>query len=572
MALSSYFEIPVIRPTAEELQDFSSLIERHLEVFRAAGLIKIIPPPNWATNLPTEKDAFSFTVNKPIRQELKGSQGVWETANVEQKSLTVPEFKKQAETQGKEVEAKTPAERERIFWKNMGRFPATYGADNPGSLFEKTGCSWNFGNIRSLLTYLDRDLPGINNAYLYFGMWKALFAWHSEDLDLYSVNYVHFGYPKEWYCIRPKDKLRFETYAASMFAAQAQSCSQFLRHKLSVISLQKLEKAGFEVGHVVQEAGEFIVTFPAAYHMGFNHGWNCAESVNFALPSWLEYGKRARVCRCQPDSVRFDVVGLERRWLQETGQAPKPDGASDEQWSFTCRCQPDWHGTDRMVDQPTGHLFQCSGCSWWSHVDCYPRYADRDPVDLPLQMYCLKCRPLPTSKRTSNDNAPQPKEGAPAASAQQKRRRPTKAKAEPDAKPPLAEAPPLPVASAAVVRPPSPLPSAPTPLKTELISAPPPPAPTPAAASVSAPPHSLVFAALPPSLPMGMHVPPLLPLPAELFDASVSAAPPSMYPLSFPLPFVQMEPAYAPAMPFLSPMPLSFAAPPMPQPYLQPPF
>lgn len=88
MALSSYFEIPVIRPTAEELQDFSSLIERHIEVFRAvrcplrrrhsfstqAGLIKIVPPPNWATNLPTEKDAFSFTVNKPIRQELKGSQ------------------------------------------------------------------------------------------------------------------------------------------------------------------------------------------------------------------------------------------------------------------------------------------------------------------------------------------------------------------------------------------------------------------------------------------------------------------------------------------------------------------
>lgn len=88
MALSSYFEVPVVRPTAEELQDFSSLIEKHIEEFRAvrhrphrfnsvsaqAGLIKIIPPPGWATNLPTEKDALSFTVNKPIRQELKGSQ------------------------------------------------------------------------------------------------------------------------------------------------------------------------------------------------------------------------------------------------------------------------------------------------------------------------------------------------------------------------------------------------------------------------------------------------------------------------------------------------------------------
>ena len=31
------------------------------------------------------------------------------------------------------METKTPAERERIFWKNLGRFPATYGADNPGT-------------------------------------------------------------------------------------------------------------------------------------------------------------------------------------------------------------------------------------------------------------------------------------------------------------------------------------------------------------------------------------------------------------------------------------------------------
>lgn len=68
------------------------------------------------------------------------------------------------------METKTPAERERIFWKNLGRFPATYGADNPGtfvapcsahalseaspcrvgSLFEKSGCSWNFSKIRSV--------------------------------------------------------------------------------------------------------------------------------------------------------------------------------------------------------------------------------------------------------------------------------------------------------------------------------------------------------------------------------------------------------------------------------------
>ena len=33
----------------------------------------------------------------------------------------------------------------------------------------------------------------------------------------------------------------------------------------------------------------------------FNLGFNCAESVNFALESWLELGKKARVCNCVGD-------------------------------------------------------------------------------------------------------------------------------------------------------------------------------------------------------------------------------------------------------------------------------
>ena len=42
-----------------------------------------------------------------------------------------------------------------------------------------------------------------------------------------------------------------------------------------------------------------MITFPYGYHSGFNHGFNCAESTNFASPRWVEYGKRATLCYCK---------------------------------------------------------------------------------------------------------------------------------------------------------------------------------------------------------------------------------------------------------------------------------
>ena len=51
----------------------------------------------------------------------------------------------------------------------------------------------------------------------------------------------------------------------------------------------------FVLWQVTQEAGEFMITFPYGYHCGFNNGFNCAESTNFASERWIDFGKRAQV-------------------------------------------------------------------------------------------------------------------------------------------------------------------------------------------------------------------------------------------------------------------------------------
>lgn len=111
-------------------------------------------------------------------------------------------------------------ELERKYWKNITFNQPIYGADISGSLTDSDQDSWNVQRLGSILDYVDGDygiqIEGVNTAYLYFGMWKTTFAWHTEDMDLYSINYLHFGAPKSWYCIPPEHGRRLERLAAGM--------------------------------------------------------------------------------------------------------------------------------------------------------------------------------------------------------------------------------------------------------------------------------------------------------------------------------------------------------------------
>lgn len=95
-----------------------------------------------------------------------------------------------------------------------------------------------------------------------------------------------------------------------MFPDDYNECPEFIRHKNTLVHPRNLLQRNIHMKKATQYPGEFVISRASAYHAGFNSGYNLAEAVNFALPSWIEVGKKAGVCQCQPDSVKIDMAAF----------------------------------------------------------------------------------------------------------------------------------------------------------------------------------------------------------------------------------------------------------------------
>ncbi|ROL41633.1 Lysine-specific demethylase 4A [Anabarilius grahami] len=319
---SPAIRIMTFHPTKEEFKDFNRYIA-YMESQGAhrAGMAKVVPPKDWKPRR-TYDDIDDLVIPAPIQQVVTGQSGLFTQYNIQKKPMTVREFRKTANTD-KFCNPRYADfdELERKFWKNLTFNPPLYGADVSGTLYDPDVTEWNIGHLNTILDTVEREsgitIKGVNTPYLYFGMWKSTFAWHTEDMDLYSINYLHFGEPKSWYIVPPEHGKRLERLAKGFFPGSAQSCEAFLRHKMTLISPSILRKYGIPFEKVTQEAGQFIVTFPYGYHAGFNHGFNCAESTNFATQRWIDYGKLATLCSCRKDMVKISMDVFVRKFQPE---------------------------------------------------------------------------------------------------------------------------------------------------------------------------------------------------------------------------------------------------------------
>ncbi|RDY11756.1 Lysine-specific demethylase REF6, partial [Mucuna pruriens] len=327
---------PEYRPSAAEFQDPIGYIFKIEKEASKYGICKIIPPfppspkktaianlnrslADTGSTFTTRQQQIGFCPRRP--RPVK--RPVWQSGD----HYTFQEFESKAKSFEKTYlkrHAKKgsgtglgPLETETLFWKATldKPFSVEYANDMPGSAFSPkcrhagdpsslADTPWNMRAVSrangSLLRFMKEEIPGVTSPMVYVAMLFSWFAWHVEDHDLHSLNYLHMGAGKTWYGVPRDAAVAFEEVVrVHGYGGEINPLVTFaiLGEKTTVMSPEVFVSAGVPCCRLVQNAGEFVVTFPRAYHTGFSHGFNCGEAANIATPEWLRVAKDAAIRR-----------------------------------------------------------------------------------------------------------------------------------------------------------------------------------------------------------------------------------------------------------------------------------
>ncbi|KAJ7945767.1 lysine-specific demethylase REF6-like [Quillaja saponaria] len=339
---------PEYHPTLAEFQDPISYIFKIEREASKYGICKIVPPvptsprktaiANLNRSLTaraissgssTSKSQPTFTTRQQQigfcpRKHRPVQRPVWQSGEY----YTFQEFEAKAKAFERNYLKKcvkkgglSPLEIETLYWKATvdKPFSVEYANDIPGSAFVLMSAkkcreagegvtlgetAWNMRGVSrangSLLRFMKEEIPGVTSPMVYVAMMFSWFAWHVEDHDLHSLNYLHMGAGKTWYGVPKEAAVAFEEVVRVYgYGGEINPLVTFatLGEKTTVMSPEVFISAGVPCCRLVQNAGEFVVTFPRAYHTGFSLGFNCGEAANIATPEWLRVAKDAAIRR-----------------------------------------------------------------------------------------------------------------------------------------------------------------------------------------------------------------------------------------------------------------------------------
>ncbi|XP_038687784.1 lysine-specific demethylase JMJ706-like isoform X2 [Tripterygium wilfordii] len=361
-------ECPIYYPTKEEFEDPLVYLQRIAPEASRYGMCKIISPLNASVPagvvLMKEKAGFKFTTRvQPLRL------AEWDTDDrvtffMSGRNYTFREFEKMAN----KVFARRyysagclPASYlEKEFWREIAcgnTETVEYACDVDGSAFSSSpndplgSSKWNLKKLsrlpKSILRLLETAIPGVTEPMLYIGMLFSMFAWHVEDHYLYSINYHHCGAAKTWYGIPGHAALKFEkvvrehVYTQDILSTDGEDGAfDVLLGKTTLFPPSILLEHDVPVYKAVQKPGEFVITFPRAYHAGFSHGFNCGEAVNFAIGDWFPLGavasRRYAFLNRMPLLSHEELLCKEAMFLHTSLELEDPDYSSTDFTSQHC--------------------------------------------------------------------------------------------------------------------------------------------------------------------------------------------------------------------------------------------
>lgn len=118
-----------------------------------------------------------------------------------------------------------------------------------------------------------------------------------QFFSFYKYFFVR-GEPKTWYGVSSEQ-------APELFVQSP----DLLHHITTIMNPNTLQERGVNICRTDHLAGEFVVTFPRAYHARFYQGFNFADVVNFCPSDWVNFASFPILCIKESHSFgSFDVV------------------------------------------------------------------------------------------------------------------------------------------------------------------------------------------------------------------------------------------------------------------------
>ncbi|XP_071938492.1 putative lysine-specific demethylase JMJ16 isoform X2 [Coffea arabica] len=306
-------EAPVFQPSEEEFKESLEYVARIRQKAEQFGICRIVPPPSWKPPcLLKERNIWEtskFKTHIQLVSDLQ-DQGIKRNLDRSHKEAKIKRRRvwmrssgdgslNEISTDANEVQSEAESFISKLGPELTLEAFNRYADDFKRQYFCKRENAIN--SDANLTVHEDGWEPSVENVEGEY--WRIIEnpieeIEKAEEHHLYSLSYIHFGSPKIWYVIPGGYCYRFER-VVKKHLPHCLEHPELLYKNISQLSPSTLTAEGIPVYRCVQYPGEFVVTFPAAYHSQFDCGFNCSETVNFAPFDWLPFGQHVVEMYCE---------------------------------------------------------------------------------------------------------------------------------------------------------------------------------------------------------------------------------------------------------------------------------